>query len=46
MAIENKKVALLYLTVICGYLLVFIASTIHQLQQPYTGEPYYLQEGE
>lgn len=46
MTIENKKVALIYFAVICGYLFIFVASTIHQLQQPYTGQPYYLQEGE
>lgn len=46
MKIINKKVAFWYAVVIGAFALTFVVSLIYQLNQPYTGKPYYLQDGE
>jgi len=43
---KRPTVKQLYIFVLLAFLTTFVASIIHSLSQPYTKEPYYLQEGE
>lgn len=46
MKIINKTVAFWYVVVISTFALIFVVSLIYQLNQPYTGQSYIMQDGE
>ena len=41
-----NKIKVLYLAVVLLYVMMFVYSIVDGLSRPFTGEPYYLQEGE
>lgn len=41
-----NKAAVLYLAIVLAYVFMWTFSIADSLSRPFTGEPYYLQEGE